>query len=837
MKKLIWSLTILIAPAAFAKYVRSLPDFWLQNAQVQAITGTQIYVLTQPADTASLSPQATLYGSSTGSGSANCGGIGGVITRPLITDGFGHACAHAARGVYTLVHVNPYTGTVIYPDQNWATLNSNFFCLLTGCTFTGPVIAPSFVGSLTGNDDNNVLVATTFAGADIGAKVKAAQATCSTACTIQIPPGVYTQTTSISISNPNVHLIGYGAELIASMGRNGVMVSLDGSGDSIEGATLELNGRATYGVVIGNSASDVRVVHTTFTGRGSYGVYASYAGSGLSVIDNTFEADSTGHGPGPMSIQFTNNFRVIGNHLKNTFGFGIPLIASSHGTISGNDIYEPAQKQTVVATSGQTSFTFTLPGVATRLSAQVAGVPTALASATNTSGNTWTATFASTPGSGAVVTFLGWQSLEDIQVNSYSTDNSITGNELNGTGDSGIDVVSDYHATTLQTITASNNQTVFNFTGDTVSFFAGVLVNGKLLSGAEVLNGGPVHTSTGNWTVTLATPQPSGTSVSLVNLRITTSTAADYPYGVTISGNNIRGANAACIASESGNNNIAIISNVLEDCGQGLPAGTPYSSGIFVIGATGLTVRDNTITNSLSVPTMQMGIGGLGFSDTGSLVKNAVIGGNTISGTFSGGQYWFPNSTPTMRQAGIDLDGVTIPYPEQVNIDSIRTSGLPTNTKYFAYSSNNATITKDTTNMLMGAASINISTVGDSSSSQFQINLQATQQFANSILKVTFWAKAISGTMNFQIWSQNVGIPKPVIIPISATSWQEYSLYLDTAGLTLGKGTVFIRISSSATSTANAVFSGFNISSTPLRPSQHGESLSNETTKQFHGRE
>jgi hypothetical protein len=527
-----------------------------------------------------------------------------------------------------------------------------------------------------------------------------------------------------------------------------------------------------------------------------------------------------------MSIQFTSGFSVIGNHLNNTSGFGIPMFGSDHGTVMGNEIYEPGFKQTVIATSGQMSFTVTLSSPAVRLFAQVNGVPTPLASASNTSGNTWTATFSTAPGSGATVTFVGYQSLEDIQVNSQSFDISITGNALNGTGDSGIDVVSDYHANILQTITSTNNQTVFYFTG-AVTHYPSIEINGRILTGSEILNGGPVNPEGNNWTVTLATPQPLGTAVQFADFLITTPTSADYPGNVVISGNNVRGAAAAGIAVEVTSNSSTLTGNVIEDCGlgQGI-TNTAYSSGIFVVGPISAAIKDNTVINSLSIPTMQVGISMLGFgTDFGTPQKNVVVGGNTFTGAFAS-TLFIPTATPTSRQVGIDVQGLSVPYPEQVVLDD-NWSGLPNQTNYYSYTSNNAAVTRDTTNVLGGAASLQVDTVGDSVNSQFQIFPTAFQQFANSILKVSFWAKALSGSMNFQVFSTAGGVIYPSSFPITSSTWQKYSLYLDTNGITLAPGDFFIRISSPGNTSANTVFSNFNIFSTPLNAGEGSSAPSN----------
>ena len=634
-----------------------------------------------------------------------------------------------------------------------------------------------------------------FSGSDIGAQINSAVAACSPTanCTITIPAGTYNETTQIKIVGTNIHLVGSRVTLVANSGT--VMASITGgSKNSIEGITFNLNGIVTYGIVVNGNGADITLKHNKFVGAGAYGIYANYAGEGLAILDNSFESDSTGHGPGPMTIQFTSHFRVERNHFRNTFGFGIPTISSSHGIISGNDFYQPAFTLTVPAGSGQTSFTFTLPSYVTRVGAHVDGVATPLAKLSTTDGKTWTATFAAAPGPRAIITFLGWQALENIQVNSQSFDISITGNTMDGTGDSGIDVVSDYHATTLATETSKNNQTVFNFTGK-VTFFAGVEIDGRVLSGSDILNGGPVNTSGNNWTATLAKPQPAGTLISLVNLSIMANGPADLPGQVVISGNSVRRASATGIGLESGAPNIVVSSNIIEDCGQS-SSDPSYSSGIFAANSSNVSIKNNTITNTQTTPSMQFGISmNYTTQDNGSVDKLVKISGNVFSGIFQH-QIHIPSQSPTQRQTGIDVEGPTVPYPEQINTSDVW-SVVPNNTKYFTYASNNITLIRDTKNVMNGIASIGYPGNRNNSAFYVQMNPTSVGLFGtNSILKVSWWARLTTGIWGVQLWSHAGGASGQFSaqeIDVSSTGWRQYSIYISTSGLDLGDG-VFLRL-------------------------------------------
>ena len=78
------------------------------NAIGHAIAGAAVYYLTQPANTTTLTPLATVYSDTSGT----------ITTNPQQTDGYGHAFAYLSDSVlYTIVYVYPNGVKVIYPDQ------------------------------------------------------------------------------------------------------------------------------------------------------------------------------------------------------------------------------------------------------------------------------------------------------------------------------------------------------------------------------------------------------------------------------------------------------------------------------------------------------------------------------------------------------------------------------------------------------------------------------------------------------------------------------------------------------------------------------------------------
>jgi len=83
-------------------------DDTVVNTLGHAISGAACYYLTQPANTTTLTPLASVYSDTTGTPAAN----------PQITDGYGHAVAYLSDGqLYTVVYVYPNGTKVIYADQ------------------------------------------------------------------------------------------------------------------------------------------------------------------------------------------------------------------------------------------------------------------------------------------------------------------------------------------------------------------------------------------------------------------------------------------------------------------------------------------------------------------------------------------------------------------------------------------------------------------------------------------------------------------------------------------------------------------------------------------------
>lgn len=725
---------------------------------------------------------------------------------PVVLDSTGSASVFLGPSVYKFALQNA-AGVVQWTADNIGqpTLSACSFvstsgptlytlhCGPTGTDTTSPIVFPNPVKA---PSVNAVLNPTSFAGADLGAQINAAQASSSCAtngCILSVPPGIYTLATVISIATPNVALVGNGATLIGSASMY-AMISITGSRDKVKGFNFSTNG-ANYGVLAATGTNQ-EITDNSFGGISGIYIGASGSPSGLLILGNSFDGTTGCAYHNNISVFLSAHVEVSSNRAINTCGFNIETSASNQIVIHGNTIRQDTQQQSITATSGQTSFVFNWPSTVptiNRVWLQVNGVPTFPPSTCNANGMTpgsgaaycinytsATVTTVVMPAqtAGAQVTALGWTGLENIQVNTQSFNVIVDGNAISGGGDAGIDVVSDYHLIGNGTATASANQQVFTITASPGITTQGVAtINGNILTPdrGTVTNTGSIYT------IALATPAPAGTVVTLDDYtnNQSGSVSADFPAGVTIQNNVVKEVASACIAPEVSAQGVIIQGNTLQDCGMGVPTAA-FSSGIFT-GNAQVSVKNNTISNTRAVPTMASGISvQCGGCETGAVEKMQLISGNTYQGSFPAGKLYIP--ALFNRQSGIDVsEGVTIPYPEQPNFDQPWGSA-PSNTHYFTYTYTGSGATRNTSSVIGGVASMSVP-------SGYYVTITPTDQifFYNSILRVSFWAQVTSGTPIVSVYSNFTNPPSGLVsstnVSLSGSSWKQYSIYFSMVGM------------------------------------------------------
>jgi hypothetical protein len=630
---------------------------------------------------------------------------------------------------------------------------------------------------------------------------------CKTGCTVTIPPGTHAISTDVVVSMPNVHLVGNNSAVLVL---SGAKLVLQGDGDSIEGARFDLLGgyRRLSGLWI-RTGKNIIVRNNQFIGASPYAIFASYVGPGLRIDGNAFAADAQGMGPGPMTIDFTEDFSVTGNHFKNTHGFGIPMLGSTRGTVSGNDFYQPMFTAASTGNPAANSFSATLPSYVTRLAAHVDDKPTPSDAGSNSGGNNWTIKLEKAPIGSPQVKLVGWQALENIQVNSYSSEITVSNNTIDGTGDTGIDVVSDYHANILSTQRASGASTEYKFTG-TVTHFAAVTINGRMMTGSQITNGGPEKQADGSWLVHLTSPVPPGAYLSLVDLSIGKNDAKDFPHDVLITQNTVKNARGSGIAIEIPAQDIKIIQNAIENCGMGV-TDVSYSSGIFVAGPTRVLVANNRIINSATV--MRKGISLIGFyDDTGSTNKDAVLMDNQFIGNFEH-RYFLPTPAPRTRQVGVDVKATRNSWPAGANFALFKPEGSSSDA-YFVYKAHLATITLHPEPQSGVSHSVEINLQAGANSTA-ELQLQHPELLKDALLRVSFRAYALDGAGQFSINTFAGGVYFPKSIPITMDAWREFSITLSTTGLDLSKP-ILLDFTPQGAGGFNVLMADFQITATSL---------------------
>lgn len=214
---------------------------------------------------------------------------------------------------------------------------------------------------------------------------------------------------------------------------------------TIEGLVFD-GGSATYSITNSGSIKGIKIVENTF--KGNIGHWIVLDGENIIISKNVFDGRGFSQTT-PIVMSGAIGFSISDNTFIDVTGFNIQTRWSKNGTISNNTFENPIQYSEIVATEGQTVFTFTLPVSVSRHGVQVNNVATKTGVTITNVGLVYTVTFTTGRVAGDVVKFAGFRSLENLNINSETYDVTISGNVLNGTGDSGIVLGADYHDTIL----------------------------------------------------------------------------------------------------------------------------------------------------------------------------------------------------------------------------------------------------------------------------------------------------------------------------------------------------------------------------------------------------
>lgn len=312
---------------------------------------------------------------------------------------------------------------------------------------TSAALAASGGAALVGTTDGNVQefidsTVTTFRaiGADPTGAVDCSAllvAALATYDRIEGTPGDTYLIGSQALIPANKEIIGNGATLKFASGIIGLRPTLGGclvSGWTIQGES------ALYAVLSeGNNNSFTNNICTGNIGHFFFGLNCE----GMTVMGNRVQGSTADTEITTAFVAETcKHILITDNQINNIpVGWGVQIRSNSEDfTVSNNSFLQTMYTNSITATAAQTVFNFTLGSVCLLKKVQINGIP--LSSAGNYtitgSGPNYTVTFTVGRTAGQVIKLVGYRGAENIQINSGSKHGAITGNNINGTGDSGI---------------------------------------------------------------------------------------------------------------------------------------------------------------------------------------------------------------------------------------------------------------------------------------------------------------------------------------------------------------------------------------------------------------
>jgi hypothetical protein len=203
-------------------------------------------------------------------------GFSGLPTTPKVQASY-PGCTVNVYLTGTTTHATIYSDANNTPKSNPFTADTTGYWfayipdnVLVDAALSGAGM-PSVTRSRLGLGATISLNPTLFAGADLGAQINAAAASCpASGCRIEIPPGTYTITNQIAISQPNIWLHGQGNGAVTLVQAfTGDLIYVTGGANSnfsMDGITLNGNGYSTgYSLLHAFTASNGRVWNNVFT--------------------------------------------------------------------------------------------------------------------------------------------------------------------------------------------------------------------------------------------------------------------------------------------------------------------------------------------------------------------------------------------------------------------------------------------------------------------------------------------------------------------------------------------------------------------------------------------
>ena len=211
---------------------------------------------------------------------------------------------------------------------------------------------------------------------------------------------------------------------------------------------------------VGNTANNEYVIHVLsdhvtienckFTGvTGNY-LRVTGGHKDTNIVNNTFDGTG-GSTVSPVVAWSASSVKLHGNTFLNNKGFNVQFIKTSESYINDNSFTNRYFYGSYTTSGGETSIQFNTGGITpTRKVVRIDGeIPASYTVTYDAETSIATITLNSAVQGVKTVTFRCYESLEMININSHCKDINISGNTLEGTGDSGIVVGTDYHHNSL----------------------------------------------------------------------------------------------------------------------------------------------------------------------------------------------------------------------------------------------------------------------------------------------------------------------------------------------------------------------------------------------------
>lgn len=356
---------------------------------------------------------------------------------------------------------------------------------------------------------------------------------------------------NVEISKNNCVIYGCG-ELIGV--KDGTMIIINGDNIKIENININSN-NCLYSIAIKSKSNNTKIINNKF--EGSCGHYIIDDGNKSNIIYNMFDI-SKNNVITPVVFNGSSNFIFSENQIKNSTGFNIQARFSNNGLIDNNIFDNEIIKEIKKITQPQNILNFNLDYEVARYGVKVNNIVLNNVEITKSGDNIYTLKFINNLNVGDVVEFIGFRSLEPININSECYNISISNNIIKNSGDSGIVLCADYHNGVLDPDNVDDNDypkfiSVINNTINNCAY-AGIAethpIFGSIIKSNKTLNTGIISSS--NFA--------SGIFITGINKIISDNECVNSKYGVYI--------NSYGFKSSLQKNQIIVGSNIFDNVTQ-----------------------------------------------------------------------------------------------------------------------------------------------------------------------------------------------------------------------------------------------------------------------------